>query len=91
MSLWQFLGNLAVSDQGKTIQRVIENTSISSDGMVFSKLGKVANVPDGAVYRMVECFALMAARGWVVVLLGLGLSLIPPRIRLSEQVAVLKR
>ena len=71
MSSWQFLGNLVVSDQGKTIQRVIENTSISSDGMAFSKFGKVANVPDGAVHRMVECFALIAARGWEVRLVEL--------------------
>jgi len=31
MSIWQFLENRAVSDQGKTIQRVTENTRISSD------------------------------------------------------------
>ena len=40
MSIWQFLENRAVSDQGKTIQRVTENTSISSDSVVFSKLGE---------------------------------------------------
>ena len=32
MSFWQILGNLAAFDKGKLIQRVSENTSISSDG-----------------------------------------------------------
>ena len=32
MSFWQILGNRAAFDEGKLIQRVSENTSISSDG-----------------------------------------------------------
>ena len=32
MSFWQILGHLAVSDEGETIQRVSDTTSVSSDG-----------------------------------------------------------
>ena len=32
MSFWQILGRLAVSSEGETIQRISNNTSVSSDG-----------------------------------------------------------
>ena len=47
MSFWQFLGNIAVSDQSKTVQRVSENTSVSSDGTVYTRMGNVTTGSDG--------------------------------------------
>ncbi len=57
MSFWQFLGNLAVSDQGKTIQRVSENTSVSSDGTVYTRMGNVTTGSDGSVYTQMGTFS----------------------------------
>ena len=39
MSFWQILGRLAVSDEGETIQRVSDTTSISSDGTTHTRMG----------------------------------------------------
>lgn len=57
MSFWQFLGNLAASDEGKTIQRVSENTSISTDGTVYAKMGKVTTGSDGLIYTQMGSFS----------------------------------
>ena len=57
MSFWQFLGSLAVSDQGKTVQRVSENTSISSDGTVYTRMGNVTTGSDASVYTQMGSFS----------------------------------
>ena len=36
MSFWQILGRFAISDQGVTIQKVSDTTSVSSDGTTFT-------------------------------------------------------
>lgn len=57
MSFWQILGNLAAFDEGKLIQRVSENTSISSDGTVYTKMGNVTTASDGSVYTQMGSFS----------------------------------
>jgi len=57
MSIWEFLGSLAVSDQGKTVQRVSENTSVSSDGTVYTRMGNVTTGSDGSVYTQMGSFS----------------------------------
>ena len=39
MAFWQIFGKSAVSDQGETIQRLGDSTSVSSKGTVFSYMG----------------------------------------------------
>ncbi len=48
MSFWQFLGNIAVSDQGKTVQRMSENMSVSSDVTVYTQMGSFGT--DGSAW-----------------------------------------
>jgi len=44
MSFWQILGRLAVSSEGETIQRVSDNTSVSSDGTTYTRMGSTVRL-----------------------------------------------
>ena len=48
MSFWQILGRLAVSSEGETIQRVSDNTSVSSDGTTYTRMGSTTVGSDGS-------------------------------------------
>jgi hypothetical protein len=50
MSFWQIFGKSAVSDQGETIQRLDDSTSLSSKGTVFSHMGSITLGSDGSVF-----------------------------------------
>lgn len=50
MSFWNIFGRFAVSDKGETIQKVSDNTSISSDGTTYTKMGNTTIGSDGSVF-----------------------------------------
>ncbi len=50
MSFWQILGRFAVSDTGKTLQKVSDTTSVSSDGTTYTKMGSTTVGSDGSVF-----------------------------------------
>jgi hypothetical protein len=50
MSFWQIFGKTAVSDQGETIQRLNDFTSVSNKGIDFSHLGCTTIGSDGSVF-----------------------------------------
>ena len=50
MAFWQIFGKSAVSDQGETIQRLGDSTSVSSNGTVFSHMGTTTLGSDGSVF-----------------------------------------
>ena len=49
MSFWQILGRFAFSDQGETIQKVSDTTSVSSDGTTYTRMGSTTVGSDGSV------------------------------------------
>lgn len=49
MSFWQILGRFAVSDTGEILQKLSDITSVSSDGMIYSKMGSTIVGSDGSV------------------------------------------
>ena len=51
MSFWQILGRLAVSDEGETIQRVSDTTSVSSDGTTYTRMGSFTVGSDGSMFN----------------------------------------
>jgi hypothetical protein len=57
MSFWQFLGSLAVSDKGETIQRMGKSNFFSSDGTVFTKTGKTTVGSDGSIFTQTGNFS----------------------------------
>ena len=57
MSFWQIFGKSAVSDQGETIQRLGDSTSVSSKGTVFSLMGSTTLGSDGSVFTQMEGFS----------------------------------
>ena len=50
MAFWHIFGRFAMSDEGETIQRISESTSISSNGTVYNHSGPTTLGSDGSVY-----------------------------------------
>jgi len=57
MSFWQILGRLAVSSEGETIQRVSDNTSVSSDGTTYTRMGSTTVGSDGSMFTQMGSFS----------------------------------
>lgn len=57
MSFWNFFGRFAVSDNGDTIQKVSDNTSISSDGTTYTKMGNTTIGSDGSFFTQMGDFS----------------------------------
>jgi hypothetical protein len=57
MAFWQIFGKSAVSDQGETIQRLGDSTSVSSRGTVFSHMGTTTLGSDGSVFTQMGSFS----------------------------------
>ena len=57
MAFWQIFGKSAVSDQGETIQRLGDSTSVSSKGTVFSYMGFTTLGSDGSVFTQMGSFS----------------------------------
>ena len=56
MSFWNIFGRFAVSDKGATIQKVSDNTSVSSDGTTYTKMGNTTIGSDGSVFTQMGDF-----------------------------------
>ena len=57
MSFWQIFGKSAVSDQGETIQRLGDSTSVSSKGTIFTHMGPTTVGSDGSVFTQTGSFS----------------------------------
>ena len=57
MSFWQILGRFAFSEDGETLQKVSDTTSVSSDGTVYTKMGSSTVGSDGSVYTQMGSFS----------------------------------
>ena len=57
MSFWQILGRFAVSDNGETLQKVSDTTSVSSDGTTYTKMGSTTVGSDGSTYTQMGSFS----------------------------------
>jgi hypothetical protein len=57
MAFWQIFGKSAVSDQGETIQRLGDSTSVSSKGTVFSHMSSTTVGSDESVITQTGSFS----------------------------------
>jgi hypothetical protein len=57
MSFWNFFGRMAISDEGETIQRISDTTSISSDGTTYTKMGNTTVGSDGSLFTQTGSFS----------------------------------
>ena len=57
MSIWQILGRLAVSNEGETIQRISDTTSVSSDGTTYTRIGSTTVGSDGSMFTQMGSFS----------------------------------
>jgi hypothetical protein len=56
MSFWLILGRLAVSDEGKTITRVSDSTSVSSDGTTYTRNGSTTVGSEESMFTQMGSF-----------------------------------
>ena len=49
--------SLAVSDEGETIQRVSDTTSVSSDGTTYTRMGSTTVGSDGSIFTQMGSFS----------------------------------
>ena len=57
MSFWKIYDKSAVSDQGETIQRLGDTTSVRSKGTVFSHMGSTTLGSDGSIFTQMGSFS----------------------------------
>ena len=57
MGFWNIFGNFATSDTGETIQRISGNTSISTNGTVYTTTGPFTNGSDGSSFTQMGNFS----------------------------------
>ena len=57
MSFWQILGKIAVSDNGKTIHRVSDTTSVSSEGTTYTSMESSTVGSDGSTFMRMGSFS----------------------------------
>ncbi len=57
MSFWNIFGNLAVSDEGKTIQKLSDTFSVSSDGVTYTTMGSFTTGSDGSSFTKMGSFS----------------------------------
>jgi hypothetical protein len=57
MTFWQILGQWAYSDSGESIQKVSDTTFISSEGMVYNRMGDTTVGSDGSVFTQMGSFS----------------------------------
>ena len=79
MSFWQILGRFAFSDQGETIQKVSDTTSVSSDGTTYTRLGSTTVGSDGSVFTQTGSFSSDGSTRMGSTATGLGAVFNNPR------------
>jgi hypothetical protein len=57
MSFWNIFGDLAVSDEGKTIHKVSDTFSVSSDGVTYTTMGSFTTGSDGSSFTKIGSFS----------------------------------
>lgn len=77
MSFWNFLGQLAISSEGETIQRVSETTSVSSNGTTYTTIGSHTFGSDGSSFTQTGRFSTDGSTRMGETATGLGAVFIP--------------
>ena len=72
MSIWQFLGNFAVSESGESVHEISDSLSISSQGTTYTTLGLTTVGSDGSVFIQQGCFSSDGSTRMGSVATGLG-------------------
>ena len=72
MSIWQFLGNFAVSDSGESVHKISDSLSISSQGTTYTTLGLTTVGSDGSVFIQQGSFSSDGSTRMGSVATGLG-------------------
>jgi hypothetical protein len=57
MNIWNVFNRFAISDDGETIHKVSETTSVSSNGTVYTSMGPFTHGSDGSDYTQTGTFS----------------------------------
>jgi hypothetical protein len=79
MSFWQILGRFAFSDQGETIQKFSDTTSVSSDGTTYTRMGSTTVGSDGSLFTQTASFSSDGSTRMGSTATGLGAVFNNPR------------
>ena len=72
MSLWQILGNFAISDTGETIHKISDSLSIYTEGTSYTTMGLTTVGSDGSVFIQQGVFSSDDSTRMGSVATGLG-------------------
>ena len=72
MHIWNIFGKLAASDEGETIHKVSETTSVSSNGTVYTTIGPFTLGSDGSDYTQSGSFSSDGSTRMGSIATGLG-------------------
>jgi len=72
MGIWNIFGRFAASDQGETIHKVSETTSVSSNGTVYTTMGPFTHGSDGSEYTQTGSFSSDGSTRMGSIATGLG-------------------
>ncbi len=72
MSFWNIFERFAVSDKGETIQNISDNTTVSSDGTTYTKMGNTTFGSDGSVFTQMGDFSSDGSTRMGSTVTGLG-------------------
>lgn len=57
MSFWNIFGQIAVSQDGTTIQKLSDTFSVSSDGVTYTTMGNFTTGSDGSTFTKMGAFS----------------------------------
>lgn len=72
MGIWNIFGRFATSEEGETIHKVSETTSVSSNGTVYTTMGPFTHGSDGSDFTQTGSFSSDGSTRMGSIATGLG-------------------
>lgn len=72
MGIWNIFGSSATSDEGETVHKISETTSVSSNGTVYTTMGPFTHGSDGSDYTQTGSFSSDGSTRMGSIATGLG-------------------
>jgi hypothetical protein len=72
MSFWNIFGKFAASDEGETIHRASDTTSVSSNGTTYTTIGPFTHGSDGSEFTQTGSFSSDGSTRMGSIATGLG-------------------
>ena len=84
MNIWNVFNRFAISDDGETIHKVSEVTSVSSNGTVYTSMGRFTHSSDGSDYTQTGIFSSDGSTKMGSIATGVGAVFIQSRHNVQD-------